>query len=390
MSNLVSPGDFPVAQEYTYLNAAAIAPLPEVVSSATIDWQRRVGMQGTVHLDEEAEASVFDALRQAAARLLGAQPDEIACASNASELLCSLAWGLGPGRGSNVVSASVEFPSVVYPWLRVARLTGCDVRLTRDTDYIIDPHELMDLIDDQTAAVCISHIQYLTGQRLDVAALAKVAHSRGAILIVDATQSAGAVPIDVTTDDIDVLVTSGYKWLCGPLGSAVLFVRRDLHEDLEPGMVGWRSTEQVGVDFDARAIQWAPSARRFEFGTIAYGGTVGLATAIDYLLDIGIDEICSHNLTLADRLVEGLADMGAHLVSPSASKLHSSIVTVQFRGHDHVRLARRLFDHRVVVSPRMGSLRIAPHLYNTVHDIDRALETLEGVLADDERWGGKT
>jgi selenocysteine lyase/cysteine desulfurase len=209
MADLVNPGDFPVTQEYVYLNAAAIAPMPEVVVEATMNWEREIGTKGTVNLDEDAEAKVFDALREATARLLGAQPDEIACASNASELLCSLAWGLGPGPDNNVVSCTVEFPSVVYPWLRVAGLTGCDVRLTKDADYIIDPDELFDLVDDQTVALCISHVQYLTGQRLDLAALAEVAHGHGAILIVDATQSAGAIPVDVVANDIDVLLTSG-------------------------------------------------------------------------------------------------------------------------------------------------------------------------------------
>ncbi len=381
MADLVNPGDFPVAQEYVYLNAAAIALTPEVVAQATSQWDREIGTRGTVNLDEDAEAKVFDTLREAGARLLGAQADEIACASNASELLCSLAWGLGPGPNNNVVSCSMEFPSVVYPWLRVAALTGCDVRLTRDPDYIIDPHELTALVDDETVAVCISHVQYLTGQRLDLAALAEVAHDHCALLIVDATQSAGALPIDVVRDDIDVLLTSGYKWLCGPLGSALLFVRRDLHERLQPGLVGWRSTDQVGIDFDSRHIDWAPAARRFEFGTIAYGGTVGLATAIDYLMDVGISRIKSHNLALARRLADGLADLGVQFVSPSIDDLHSSIVAARFPGHDHVQLARRLFDKRVVVSPRMGTLRIAPHLYNTTDHIDSALEIMEGIPA---------
>ncbi len=385
MKALVSPDIFPAAQQYTYLNAASIALMPEMVADAMLGWQREFGMLGTVHLDEEAEAKVFDTLRVAAARLLGAQPDEIASASNASEMLCSVAWALSPGPEENVVSAGVEFPSVVYPWLRVARLTGCEVRLARDHDHLIDPNELMDLIDDRTAAVCISHVQYATGQRLDLAALAQVAHSHGAILIVDATQSAGAVPTDVAADDIDILLTSGYKWLCAPLGSAVLFVRRDLHEELEPGLVGWRSTEQVGLHFDADHIGWAQSARRFEFGTIAYGCTVGLTTAIEYLLGIGIQQIHNHNLALADRLVEGLADLGAHLLSPSIENLHSSIITVRFPGHDQGRVAQRLNSEGVVVSPRIGGIRISPHLYNTADDIDQALESLRSILGKAER-----
>jgi cysteine desulfurase/selenocysteine lyase len=377
---LVSPDAFPTARQLTYLNAASIALMPEIVAKAAVGWQRESGMLGTVHLNEEAEARVFDTLREAGASLLGAQPDEIACASNASEVLCSLAWALSPGPEENVVSAQVEFPSVVYPWLRVAQLTGCDVRLASDRDLLVDPSELVDLIDDRTAAVCISHVQYVSGQRLDLAALAEVAHSHGTILIVDATQSAGAVPIDVVADDIDILLTSGYKWLCAPLGSAILFVRRDLHDKLEPGLVGWRSTEQVGLHFEADHIEWAPSARRFEFGTIAYGLSIGLATAIDYLLGTGIENIHSYNLALAGRLVEGLANLGAQFVSPSVENLQSSIITVRFPGHDQGLVARRMNEARVVVAPRMGAIRISPHLYNTIDDIDRALETVQRIL----------
>ena len=243
MTSLVGPDVFPAADRHAYLNAASVSLMPKMAADAILDWQTDLATEGTVHFDEEAEEKVFDTLRQAAARLLGAQPDEIACASNASESLCSLAWALSPGSGWNVVSARVEHPTVVYPWLRVARLTGCDVRLAADRDSLVDPSELMDLIDDRTSAVCISHVQYSTGQRLDLSTLSQVAHGHGALLVVDASQSAGAVPINVVDDDIDVLVTTGYKWLCGPFGSGVLYLRRDLHEELEPGLVGWRSTQ---------------------------------------------------------------------------------------------------------------------------------------------------
>jgi cysteine desulfurase/selenocysteine lyase len=381
---LVGPDVFPAAHRYAYLNAASVALMPRMAADAILDWQRDLAAEGTVNFDEEAEENVFNTLRQATARLLGAQPDEIACASNASESLCSVAWALSPGSGRNVVSARIEHPTVVYPWLRVARLTGCDVRLATDQENRIDPDELMDLIDDRTTAVCISHVQYSTGQRLDLATLAQVAHNHGAILVVDASQSAGAVPINVVAEDVDVLVTTGYKWLCGPFGSGVLFVRRDLHEELEPGLVGWRSTEDVW-DFQADRIVWAPSARRFEFGTMAYGCAIGLAVAIEYLLDIGIEQVRGYDLALTDRLVGGLANLGAQFVTPSIENLHSSIVTVRFPGHDQARVARRLNEEGVVVSPRIGAIRFSPHLYNTTGDIDRALETLQSVLREAER-----
>ena len=379
MEALVTAGTFPATEQYTYLNAASVAPLSRMAAKATLDWQEDLALRGTVHFDEEAETRVFDSLREAGARLLGAHPDEIAGASNASESLCSIAWALSPGPEQNVVSCRIEFPSVVYPWLRVSRTTGCQVRLTKDENHIIDPDELLGLIDGRTSAVCISHVQYSTGQRLDLRALADVAHQHGALLIVDATQSAGAVPIDVVADDVDILVTSGYKWLCGPFGSAMLFVRRELHDELEPGLVGWRSTSAV-FDFQADAIEWAPSASRFEFGTLAYGCTIGMMTAIDHLLEIGIDTIHNYNLKLAGQLAEGLADLGAEFVTPAVSDLQSSIVTARFPEHDQARIAQLLNAAGVVVSPRIGAVRFSPHLYNAEDDIARALDVLRNIL----------
>jgi selenocysteine lyase/cysteine desulfurase len=381
MKALVGADVFPATQHYTYLNAASVAPMSKMAAKATLDWQEDLALRGTVHFDEEAETRVFDSLREVGARLLGAQPDEIAGASNASESLCSMAWALSPGPGQNVVSSRIEFPSVVYPWLRVARTTGCEVRLSKDENHVIDPDELLGLIDDQTSAVCVSHVQYSTGQRLDLKVLADAAHRHGALLIVDATQSAGAVPIDVVADDVDLLVTSGYKWLCGPFGAAMLFVRRALHDTLEPGLVGWRSTSTV-FDFQADALDWAPSASRFEFGTLAYGCTIGMMTATEHLLEVGIEEIHHYDLALAARLVDGLANAGAQFVTPAPDHLQSSIVTARFPGQDQARVARRLNEEGVVVSPRIGAVRFAPHLYNTAEDIDRALGLLRGILAE--------
>jgi cysteine desulfurase/selenocysteine lyase len=381
MKQLVDADTFPATQQYTYLNAASVAPMSRMAAKATLDWQEDLALRGTVHFDEVAESHVFDSLRQVGAQLLGAHPDEIAGASNASESLCSIAWALSPGPDDNVVSCRIEFPSVVYPWLRVARTTGCEVRLTKDESHIIDAQELASLIDARTSAVCISHVQYSTGQRLDLKALAEAAHKQGALLIVDATQSAGAVPIDVAADDVDVLVTSGYKWLCGPFGAAMMFVRRSLHDSIEPGLVGWRSTSEV-FDFQADKIAWAPSASRFEFGTMAYGCAIGLATATRHLLEIGIGNIHRYDMELAARLAGGLADMGAQFVTPRGGELRSSIVTVRFPGQDQARVARRLNEEGVVVSPRIQAVRFAPHLYNTEADIDRALEILTGILAE--------
>jgi len=380
MRSLVELDDFPAAADYTYLNAASVALMPRPVGQAVLEWQEELAIRGTVRFDEEAETQVFEELRRAAARLLGARPYEVAASSSATEALCSLAWALSPGEGQNVVSADIEFPSVVYPWLRVSHETGCEVRLAKGHDGSVDLEEIICLIDDHTGVVCLSHVEYGSGQRLDMAALARVAHDHGSLLIVDASQSAGALPIDVEAWGVDALVTASYKWLCGPFGAAVLYLRPELYQRLEPGLVGWRSTA-VPYDFQAQEINWASTARRFEFSTMAYGAAIGMAKAIDYLLEIGIEAIWAHNLSLADRLLEGLESLGAQILSPLEADERTSIITARFPDHDQAEVARRLTEARVIISHRMGSVRFSPHLYNTEEDIERTLEVLDKALA---------
>ncbi len=382
MKRLVEADDFPAAADYTYLNAASVALMPKPVGQAVLEWQEELAFRGTVRFDEEAESQVFEDLRQAAARLLGARPEEVAASSSATEALCSLAWALGPKEGQNVVSADIEFPSVVYPWVRVSHATGCQVRLAKGENGAVDQEEIIRLIDDRTAVVCLSHVEYGSGQRLDVAALAQVAHAHGALLIIDATQSAGALPVDVRAWGVDALVTASYKWLCGPFGAGVLYLRPELYQRLEPGLVGWRSTA-VPFDFRAHEIDWAPTARRFEFSTMAYGSAIGMAKAIDYLMGIGVEAIRAHNLSLADRLWEGLEGLGGQVLSPPKAQERTSIITARFPGHNQGEIARCLNEERVIVSPRLGSVRFSPHLYNTEEDIERALEVLERVLAEE-------
>ncbi len=383
MAQLIDRTDFPAVQELIYLNAASVAPSPRAVSQMVLAFYQDLAAHGTANFDDEAETRVYDDLREASARLFSAHPDEVAVFASATEALSSLAWAVAPGVGHNVVSADVEFPSVVYPWMRVCRSTGGEVRLAAGRDGWIDTDEIVGLIDKQTAVVCLSHVQYGIGQRLDIPLIARATHAVGALLFVDATQSAGAVPIDVRAWGVDALVTSSYKWLCGPFGAAVLYLRSELLDRIEPGLVGWRSTENP---FDLRAdrIDWARTARRFEFSTLAYGSALGLATAIEYLTGIGIDAIWQHNLSLADRLLEGLDSLGGQILSPRGPDDRSSIVTVRFPGRDSSTLAGHLNRRGIVVSPRMGGVRLSPHLFNTEQDIYRGLEDLEAILSREE------
>jgi selenocysteine lyase/cysteine desulfurase len=247
------------------------------------------------------------------------------------------------------------------------------------TDYYADQDELVGLIDDHTAVVAISHVEFGSGQRYDLCRLSEAAHSSGALLVVDATQSAGAIPIDVSREGVDVLVAAGYKWLCGPFGAAVMYVAPHLQTRFEPGLTGFRSHRDMW-DLRADRIQYRDDAGRFEFGTMAYGCALGLGKAVEFILALGSDAIFAHDLKLRERLVEGLKQRGAQLLSPVNDKEHSPIVSARFPDFSESSIVDYLKEKGVIVSPRADFIRFSPHLYNSSDDIDRALEILDQAL----------
>lgn len=379
MESITKPNDFPGCRDSSYLDTANICLTYEGALKSTTEWFSDVARRGAQTLDEAAEESVFDSLHVAAARLFNAQADDIAVGSSATELLASLAWALAPGPGSNIVGADVTFPSTIYPWSRVARSTGSQMRLAKATDGYVRLDDLIGLIDRNTAVVCISEVEYSTGQRYDVAALTEAAHRHGALLIVDASQSAGAIPIDVTASGVDALVTASYKWLCGPFGVGVMYLAPHLQEKLDPGLVGFRSHRNIW-DLDAGRLVLSDAARRFEFSTMAYGCAVGLTASIVYLLRIGMARIFEHNLLLANQLMDGLRKRGAEILAPRNSSEQTSIVSARIPGADSRTIAEHLKSQQIVVSARRDAVRFSPHLYNEPDDIARALDEIDRLL----------
>lgn len=384
--SLVPRSHFPAADELTYLNTASISLGPEVVRRKVQEFERTVGGRGTVAFGDETEALAYEDARVAGARLLGCSPADVAVTTSATEALNQIAWWLRPGAGTNVIAIDIDFPSVTYVWRRLSRETGVDLRLT---DVLADPGSLSfgsieELVDRDTAVICVSHVQYATGFRFDLRQLADLAHGHDALLLVDATQSAGMLPIDVRRDDVDVLVAGGYKWLCSAFGAALCFVRPELAADFVPPFVGWRSTVDP-FDLDAVNMPLAPGVRAMEYSTVAYGSGIALGGAVEYLLDVGVDRIFEHDLRLAEGLVAGLRELGASFITPLEQGLHSPIVGARFPGNDAADLHRRLADRDVYTSLRLEAVRFSPHLFNHEADIERALGVLAGILDGSDR-----
>ena len=307
--------------------------------------------------------------------MLGTTTDAVAVIGGASEGLGQVA-SLLETDGGTVVLVSTDFPSVTYPWLAAAtrrEIELCFVEDRADGDLTLD---LVKAIDATTSVVAFGAVQYATGSRIDVGRVVARAHEAGARVVVDATQLAGAGVVDVTDWGADAVVTSGYKWLSGHGGVALLAVAPDLRERL-PQLVGWKGTDDPFA-FDARRLRLAGDARRFELSTMSYASVVGLESAMALLSSVGFDRIARHAASLAARLIDRVEELGWRpfrpLGDPGASP---HIVSLRHAGHTPDLTATRLAtEHRIICGARGGGLRVSLHAYNDETDVDRLAEAL--------------
>ena len=381
MAALAPREHFPHLEEVVYLNSGSIGLMPLPVQEAAAAFERDIWLRGTTGFDEAAETACLEDARSAAAVLLGADRDDVAIVKSATEAFGMVAWWVQPLEGTNVVTIDIEHPSTAYPWLRVARETGAEARLVRvwDDPASLSVDKVAEHVDDETSVIVVSYVQYSTGYRFVLKDLADLAHAHGALLAIDATQAAGMAPVDVAADDIDILVAGGYKWLCGPFGAAVCWLRPELRKEFDPPFVGWRSTVDP-YTFDARTMPLAPTARNMEYSTMGYGSAVALGRALEYVNDLGVERVLAHDQALAARLADGLRTLGATLLTPEDDAHRGGIVTARYPGRDGEEVAGLLNHAGVIVSPRFGATRFSLHFFNDERDVDAALHVLATLL----------
>jgi cysteine desulfurase / selenocysteine lyase len=364
---------FPVTKNYVYLNHAAVAPLALPVYERMEGHARDLLEHGAVNY--MAHLAAIKQVRGLAAQLINAQADEIAFAPSTSAGLAMIANGLDWQAGDNIVTADCEFPANVVPWMRIKREYGVEVRMAREPDGRLETEEILSLIDERTRVVTLSFVEFASGFRNDLATIGRYCRARNVLFVVDAIQGLGALQLDVEACGIDALSADAHKFLLGPDGVALFYVSRRALERVKPTLVGWQSVNNPEAYTDYEQ-PYARGARRFEAGALNTAGIVGLGAAIELFLQIGPARIENYLFELGDYLCAGLRERGYHVVSSRRDKEKSVIVCCRHDRYSAEQLYQVLNAQRIITTPRLGRLRIAPHLYNTRAEIDQLLAAL--------------
>jgi cysteine desulfurase/selenocysteine lyase len=365
---------FPITERAIYLNHAAVSPPPITTIKAVQSQLQDVAENGSLNF--RSWIAVKEQARKLAAEMIGARPEQIAFMRNTSDGLSTVANGLQWSPGDNLVTFRKEFPSNIYPWLRLRDAFGVEVRMCEERDGRINLDELTDFIDPKTRVVAISQIQYASGFRVDLERIGQAARAQDALLVVDVIQAMGVMPTNVEAELIDVAAAAGHKWLLTPEGVGLLYLSDRARERLEPTLVGWTSVPHP-EDYDDFEQRWNRGALAWETGTGPSSLVHGLEASLLLLIETGVGRIAEHLEQLTDYLCERLQGRDYQIVSSRDASEKSQILCIRHQlGLSSMALYAHLKTRNIITAPRGDRLRIAPHLYNTFDEIDQLVEAL--------------
>jgi selenocysteine lyase/cysteine desulfurase len=365
---------FAAAKHSTYLNSAAVSPLPSTAIEAVNVQLNDVAEYGSAHYTDWIATKTR--ARALLASMIGARPEQVAFTRNTSDGFATIANGSAWKTGDNIVSYAREFPANYYPWRRIRDDLGVELRLCPERGGRIDLDEFTDLIDRRTRIVSISTVQYESGFRADLERIGRAARAVDALFCVDAIQGLGAHGYDLPAQFVDAASGAGHKWLCGPEGCGWMYLSDRARERVRPTLVGWISVD-TPWNFDDLEQPFKPNALAWESGTGTSSLFYGLEQSLKVLTDAGLPNIEKHLNALTDHLCDSLGGKDYDIVSSRAPGEKSAIVCIRHRnGMTSYEVAEKLAADNIIVSPRGDRVRIAPHLYNNVDDIERLVTML--------------
>ncbi|WP_307803907.1 aminotransferase class V-fold PLP-dependent enzyme [Micromonospora echinofusca] len=368
---------FPVLRTGVYLNSNSTGAVPQGAQDVlTRYWDTLCTWRDDVWLGWHEGLDRYVASLEA---FVGAPPGSIVTDANLSTLLTRIASCFDYRAPRNrVLTTHLEFPTVPFIW-NAFRRYGAVVDVVGSGGPRFDEDALADRIDERTLLVCVPHASFSSGATLDLPRLVARAHEAGALVVVDAYQSIGVVPFDVTALGVDFVLGGAHKWLCG-IGTAFLYARPDLLPDLEPAATGWQAGDRA-LSFQP-STGWADGAQRFAGGTPFPLTALVSQVGLDLLAGIGIDTIRAHSLACTDRILARADAAGIRVVSQVEPDRRGGVVGLDVPDGEAVK--RRLAARNLICSWR-GYLRIGPHVYNTLDEIDEFMDALEEELQENRR-----
>lgn len=363
----------PIAAKWAYFDHASVAPLPKASAAALVDWAREACEEGDVCWGQWN--GQIQRLRHRCAEMIHAHPDEIAIVHSTTEGINLVAEGLDWREGDNVVTLADEYPANQYPWIH-QQTKGVEVRRIATEGGRVDLSRLSAACDSRTRVLTVSWVNYLSGWRNDLAAIVEIAHRVGAFCFLDAIQGLGAFAINVQELPIDFLAADGHKWMLGPEGAGMFYLRREHLDRLRAvgiganSMVDWR-------DYARIEMRLKPDASRYEGGAPNSVGAAAWLESLALLHAAGLENIAQQILDYTDFAADRLLKAGATLISPREERRHcSGIVTFDWPGVDPNKMRDFCIGRGVVLSCRSNHLRISPHAYNNEADLERLIEAL--------------
>ncbi len=365
---------FPAANNYAYLNSAAVAPLPTIAIEAVSRQLRDVSENGSANFSDWIATK--NRARETVAKMLKVKSEQIAFMRNTSDGFATVANGLKWKKGDNIVTFEREFPANFYAWRRVRDVFDVELRLCPERNGRIDLDEFINLIDKNTRLVSISAVQFASGFRADLERIGEAARTVDALFAVDIIQAFGTMPLDLEAQKIDIAAGASHKWLCSPEGCGILFLSDRARTIIEPTLVGWISVADAW-NFEDYEQDFKPNALAWETGTGTASLFYGLEQSAKLLFDTGAERIESYLAELTDYLCELLAGKNYEIVSSRTNGEKSQIVSIKNNdGLTSVEIANHLQKENIIVSPRGDRVRIAPHFFNNREDIERLAENL--------------
>jgi cysteine desulfurase / selenocysteine lyase len=365
-------------EDATYLNLASQSPMPKVAHRAVqtaIEWKKFPH-----HTAESANFEVPNRIRASIAKLIGAKAEEIALTTGASTGMSAVAYGLTWKPGDEVLTATGEFPLQYATWKPMEAREGIVMKVVAPRDRFITADDFLSAMTPRTRMVSVSLVRFDDGVLLDAARIAAACHAQGALLLLDVSQSCGAVPLNVDAIDADFLVCAGYKWLLSPYGTGFFWSKNEHTEKMRPGPFYWAAQEGA-ENFSSLSREnpkLVPGARRWDLPeTSNYFNFAAMDASLQFVLQFGPETVEAHNRKLIDFLFERLPKDRCVPASPLDSARRGPYGCFAARSPEKTaELYQKLTKEKIITSLREGNIRVSPHLYNTERDIDRLITAI--------------